>query len=155
MNRLRQWTGKAPSPSKGALSKANDARHPYEQASANGQARSLPRPKAPSRKQMRACQSLFANVWITSRTCQCRARAHIRLLKALAHDVTRHYRARSHIRLLEALAHDVKGLRPQQRRHGKTLKDIILGGRPRLKPALGGTRRPNQAQHVHSTFLIL
>ena len=71
---------------------------------------------------------LFANVWITSRTCQCRARAHIRFLKALAHDVTRHYRARSHIRLLEALAHDVKGLRPQLRRHGKILKDIILGG---------------------------
>ena len=67
-------------------------------------------------------------VGIISRTCQYRARAHIRLLKALAHDVTRHCQARSHTRLLEALAHDVKGLRPQLHRHGKTLKGIILGG---------------------------
>ena len=63
-----------------------------------------------------------------SRTRLDGARVQIRLLKALAHDVTRHCRARSHIRLLETLAHDVKGLRPQLRRHGKILKDIILGG---------------------------
>ena len=56
------------------------------------------------------------------------ARAYIRLLNALAHDVTRHCRARSHIRLLEALAHDVKGLRPKLHRRGKILKGIILWG---------------------------
>ena len=38
------------------------------------------------------------------------------------------YRARAHIRLLKALAHDVKELRPQLHRRGKILKDIILGG---------------------------
>ena len=41
---------------------------------------------------------------------------------------TNRYRARAHIRLLKALAHDVKELRPQLHRRGKILKDIILGG---------------------------
>ena len=67
-------------------------------------------------------------VGIISRTCQYRARAHICLLKALAHDGTRQYGARAHIRLVRALAHDVKELRPQLHRRGKILKDIILGG---------------------------
>ena len=64
-----------------------------------------------------------------SRTCQYRARAHIRLLKASAHDGTRQYGARAHIRLVRALAHDVKELRPQLHGcPGKVLKAIILGG---------------------------